>query len=319
MAMAESVPEIVIQTDNIRLTLLPEIGCKITKMEFLRFDFQWLWEDQHRPVRKPEFCGDYAEYDISGFDECFPNIGLSNYPFDRDVNLCDHGEIWAKPWEVEVLGNSITTSVKLSSMPLTFKREIVLQQETICFKYEVTNTGDSTYWYMWSAHPLFRLPNAYQVVAPPGQKMHKVFGFGGRLGFDGEDGNEGYLGELSWPKVTSDAGVEVDLSEVIPDLGVTDKVALESKGIQELILINRALSAGLKFKFGPEIDHIGICSNLTAWPPGPHPATWIAIEPMIGISDRLDENINLGAAKKINSGEKQAWEFSLTLVDLNTN
>jgi galactose mutarotase-like enzyme len=317
--MTESLSELVLQTDSIRLTLLPEVGCKITKLEFLRYDFQWLWQDEHRPVRKPEFCGDYAAYDISGFDECFPNIAVSKYPLDDQIKLCDHGEVWAKPWRVEMFENSIAASVDLTAMPLTFKREIVLSKETIYFNYEVINTGDFSYWYMWSAHPLFRLPNKYRILVPAGQKMYKEFGFGGRLGPDGEDGYQGHLSELSWPKVSSDTGLEIDLSEVVPDLGVTDKVSIETSGIQELMLINEELLAGLSFKFSAEINHVGICSNLTAWPAGPHPATWIAIEPMIGISDRLDENIKLGAATEIGQGETHSWNFSITLVDLDTN
>lgn len=317
--MTENFQEIVLQTDKIRLTFLPEIGCKITKLEFLRYDFQWLWQDEHRPVRKPEFCSIYSNYDISGFDECFPNIGLSEYPFESEIKLCDHGEVWAKPWQVEVKNNSVLAKVDLSAMPLEFHREIVLDGETIKFNYQVTNNGNKNYWYMWSAHPLFRLPNKYQVIVPNGQKMFKEFGFGGRLGEDGVDGYLGHLNELTWPIVKSASGLDVNLTDVFPDLGVTDKVAIQTSGMQELILVNKELSAGLKFNFSSEINHVGVCSNLTAWPPGPHPATWIAIEPMIGISDRLNENIDLGVAREVKSGETQIWSFSITLVDLGTD
>lgn len=317
--MSESLKETTLQTDHIRLTFLPEVGCKITKLEFLRYDFQWLWQDIHRPVREPEFCSNYSDYDISGFDECFPNIGLSDYPFENDVKLCDHGEVWAKPWQVELNKDSFLAQVSLNTIPLSLHREIVLDAETIEFNYQVTNNGTKGYWYMWSAHPLFRLPNSYELILPAGQKMYKEFGFGGRLGEDGVDGYAEHLKELTWPIVKSASGLDIDLSEIEPDLGVTDKVAVQTNGMQELILVNKELSAGLKFNFSSEINHVGICSNLTAWPPGPHPATWIAIEPMIGISDRLDENVKLGAAKKIASGETQNWSFSITLVDLGTN
>lgn len=314
--MIQSTSPIVLESNNIKLTLLPEIGCKITKMEFLRYDFQWLWQDPYRPVRKPELCADYATYDISGFDECFPNIGISEYPFNNQIKLCDHGEVWAKPWQVTKSGDALTGTVELSAMPLRFERQIVLTGETIEFNYAVTNLGDIPYWYMWSAHPLFQLPNKYSVIIPHGQKMYKEFGFGGRLGPDGIDGYQNHLMELTWPIVKSVDSKDVDLTEVIPDLGVTDKVAIETKGIAELILVNHELAAGLKFKFSSEVSHVGVCSNLTAWPPGEHPATWIAIEPMIGISDRLDENIKLGESPKINKGETHSWMFSITLVDL---
>lgn len=317
--MTQSISELVLENEKVRLTLLPEVGCKITKLEFLRHDFQWLWQDPYRPVKKPEFCANYAAYDISGFDECFPNIGLSKYPPDDQITLCDHGEVWAKPWKVVTAIDSVVASVDLTAMPITFRRKIQLDGERIHFNYDVTNTGNIAYWYMWSAHPLFRLPNRYRVIAPLGQKMYKEFGLGGRLGADGEDGYFNHLGELNWPEVISHNGEVADLSQVIPDLGVTDKVVLEAKGIEDLMLINEDLSAGLSFKFSAEINHVGICSNLTAWPSGPHPATWIAIEPMIGISDRLDENIELGAARKIDPNESQSWNFSITLLDLDIN
>lgn len=313
--MGEELEKVILETDEIRLTVLPEVGCKLTSLEFRRYDFQWLWQDPHRPVQRPEFCSDYAAYDISGFDECFPNIGVSEYPPDRSVNLCDHGEVWAKPWAFKTTENSIVGQVELTAMPLTFRREIQLNHETITFRYEVTNRGEKRFWYMWSAHPLFRLPNDYRVMLPTGQRMFKEFGFGGRLGQDGADGYSGHLSELTWPLVTSASGQTVDLSQVIPDLGVVDKVSVDTQGLQHLTLLNEDLGAGLQFAFSPEISHVGICSNLTGWPSGPHPGTWIAIEPMIGISDRLDENIDLGAAMIVHSGETQTWHFSIRLKD----
>lgn len=305
--------EIVLETEEIRLALLPEIGCKITKLEFLRYNFQWLWQDKNRPVRMPEYGADYAAFDISGFDECFPNIGLSDYPDDLNVKLCDHGEIWAKPWNVTFNGSHLHGSVELTAMPLMFEREISLIHKTIEFKYRVTNSGLRQYDYMWSAHPLFQLPNQYRVLLPHGQKMYKEFGFGGRIGADGDDGYQDHLKELTWPEVKSARGDVFDLSVVIPNLGVTDKVVVTTTKMNKLLLVNENLAAGLEFTFGPEINHVGICSNLTAWPPGPYPATWIAIEPMIGISDRLDENVALGTSKTINPGEIQTWDFSITL------
>lgn len=317
--MVEGLEEIVLESDAIRLTFLPEVGCKITSLVFLRYDFQWLWQDQNRPVRQPEFCSTYADYDISGFDECFPNIGLSEYPFDHTVKLCDHGEVWARAWKVETDKDSIFAEVDLTNIPLNFQRKIRLNGETIEFNYQVTNKGSKSYWYMWSAHPLFRIPNMYRIIAPTGQKMFKEFGIGGRLGDDGDHGYAGHLKSLTWPLVKSDLGRDIDLTKVDPNLGVLDKVAVKTRGIQDLTLVNEDLAAGLKFSFSPEISHVGICSNLTAWPPGPHPATWVAIEPMIGISDRLDENIGLGVAKKINSSESQTWSFTISLVDSDTS
>lgn len=316
--MSRDLEQLVVETENIRLSLLPEVGCKLTSLEFLRYDFQWLWRDPHRPVRKPDFCSDYSAYDISGFDECFPNIGLSDYPPDAGVTLCDHGEVWAKPWRVSTTDKSVVAEVDLTAMALTLRREIVLDHETIEFRYQVTNRGSKAYWYMWSAHPLFRLPNSYRVIAPTGQKMFKEFGIGGRLGKDGIDGYHGHLDELTWPVVTSASGESIDLTEVIPDLGLLDKVSMATEGVRGLTLLNEELRAGLTFAFSPEINHVGICSNLTGWPAGPHPGTWIAIEPMIGVSDRLDENIERGVAKQIDAGATQGWHFSITLTDWDT-
>jgi galactose mutarotase-like enzyme len=314
--MSENISEITLESESIKLTLLPDIGCKITKLEFLRYDFQWLWQDKHRPVRTTEHGGNYADFDISGFDECFPNIGLSPYPFDSKIKLYDHGEIWSLPWQIIQQENSILGQVNLLSMPLSFQRRVTLIDETIEFRYQVNNYGENNYWYMWSAHPLFRLPNQYRVIAPSGQKMYKEFGFGGRLGADGLDGYQDHLKELTWPFVQSDSNETIDLTYVIPDLRVTDKIAMETLGAQEIVLANDDLGAGLKFEFSDEISHVGICSNLTAWPPGDYPATWIAIEPMIGISDRLDENVNMGSAREIAPNTPHTWSFTIKLVDL---
>lgn len=305
---------IVLQNKFLRLRVIPELGCKIVEIYDLENGHEWLWSDKSRPIKLAQYGDGYDRYDISGFDECFPNIGISKYPENSGITLPDHGEIWSLPWSVEVKEGGILTTVFGKLFEYQFSRRINLLNRKLTIDYSVTNFGDSEITYMWSAHPLFKIDEDMKIEISGNPKMLKEFGYGGRIGDDGEAWYGGHLSEHSWPKVIGSDGNINDMSEVSLAKILTDKVVLDAP-IDGVVKLKKLKSGRvLTMKFAPtEIPFLGICYNFGAWPLTGEPATWVALEPTTGRTDRLDECVDLKSARLLEPKAEHVWQLELEL------
>lgn len=303
-----------LQNDRVRIEVVPELGCKIISIHDIAHDYEWLWKDPTRPLRPATFGELYQDFDISGFDECFPNIGISSYPLDSTLTLPDHGDLWSIPWTVRTEGLSLIAEVKGRSLPYVFSRTIELNGPRVTFKYHVRNEKDSEIAFIWSAHPLFKVSGDMRILLNETPEMTKEFGFGGRLGPDGLDGYLGKYRSYLWPHALSENGKKVDLSFVTLEKSVTDKVILNSPLDGRLSLKDSDSGRSLSFQYSPvEIPYLGICFNLGAWPFNDNPGTWVAIEPTTGCTDKLDESLARGIASSLAPGEVKSWGFEIEL------
>ena len=305
---------ITLQNQFIRMRFIPELGGKIVEIYDIKNNHEWLWRDKSRPIKLAKYGDAYDRYDISGFDECFPNIGISKYPDNDEVELPDHGEIWSLPWEIINSAADFSASVTGKLFNYRFIRKISLEDRKITLSYSVSNNGDSEFKYMWSAHPLFKIDEDMKIEISGNPKMLKEFGYGGRIGEDGEGWYGGHLSEHTWPKVIGSDGNINDMSEVSLAKILTDKVVLDAPfdGVVKL----KKLKSGrvLTMKFAPtEIPFLGICYNFGAWPLAGEPATWVALEPTTGRTDRLDECMKLGSANILKAKESKTWQLELEI------
>ena len=305
---------LVLQNECIRVRVIPELGCKIVEIYDLENGHEWLWSDKSRPIKAAKYADQYDLYDISGFDECFPNIGISQDPKNTGVTLPDHGEIWSLPWEVkdEEYGISATVAGKL--FDYHFSRRLSLKNNKLVIEYSVANIGDSEITYMWSAHPLFAIDEEMKIEISGNPKMSKEFGFGGRIGTDGDTWYEGHLSEHVWPRVLGADGRTSDMSEVCLDKVLTDKVVLDAPDDGLVTLKKLTSGRSLTMKFSPlEIPFLGICYNFGAWPLTGEPATWVALEPTTGRTDRLDECAELECVRVLAPKSTANWTLEIEL------
>jgi galactose mutarotase-like enzyme len=294
--------------------VIPQLGCKIVEIYDLENDHEWLWSDKSRPIKAAKYGDQYDLYDISGFDECFPNIGISQDPKNIGVTLPDHGEIWSLPWDVTDEANGLSATVLGKLFDYRFSRKLSLKSNKLVIEYSVSNIGDSEITYMWSAHPLFAIDENIKIEITGNPKMSKEFGFGGRIGPDGDNWYEGHLSKHVWPSVLGANGQISDMSEVSLDKVLTDKVVLDAP-VDGLVSLKK-LSSGrsLTMKFSPlELPFLGICYNFGAWPLTGEPATWIALEPTTGKTDRLDECAELDCARVLAPKSHANWSLEIEL------
>ena len=90
------------------VNLLPELGGKIYSIRWQGREL--LASNPRKPFRRAQYAAPYAEYDASGFDECFPTIGPCQYPIYpwAGTEMPDHGELWSLPWTDQIQDDACT-------------------------------------------------------------------------------------------------------------------------------------------------------------------------------------------------------------------
>lgn len=302
-----------ISNSCVSVRLVPDLGCKVVEITDLRSDYEWLWRDLSRPYKRRKFSDRYDDHDISGFDECFPNIGISQNPEDSHSQLPDHGELWCQPWSVTINKGVIHAVAESKLFDYSFHRRIQLVDENIFFEYEIQNRSPRQLEGFWTAHPLFQAQENMHIEISGNPSMTKEFGFGGRVGHDGMDGYAGHLDVYTWPLTLGADGRISDLSVISLQNPVTDKVVLQSPSDGLVSLSNKATGQRLFIKFDPaQLPFLGICFNLGAYPKTGTQGMWLAIEPSQGATDRLDEAKKLGL-KALEPGKTRTWSMSWRL------
>lgn len=304
----------ILENEYLKVSVIPELGAKVAQITDKEADYDWLWDDPTRPLRPRLFSDKYDEHDISGFDECFPNIGISSYPGKPNLILPDHGELWSQSWSCQKTKDSLITSTAGNVLPYRFQRKIMIKDRSLIFSYVIENTGDESFKAFWTAHPLFKAVEGMQILLDGNPHMTKEFGFSGRMGSDGDDGYSGHLDSYTWPNTIGETGKSFNLSQITLGEPLTDKVVLASPIDGIVTLVNPKHGCSIQFSFDPrEIPYVGICFNLDAWPLTGQKGRWLAIEPSLGPTDKLDESDELEGAPTFMPKKSYRFTFSLTL------
>ena len=93
---------LVVESEDVKLVILPQLGAKIVSLIWKPTGFEYLWRHPGRPLRLATYGANFEAGDISGWDECFPSIGQCYYaeaPWSG-ILVPDHGELWVAWLEV---------------------------------------------------------------------------------------------------------------------------------------------------------------------------------------------------------------------------
>jgi hypothetical protein len=300
-----------LRSADLEIELIPELGGKMVSLRDLSSGRQWLWRDPHRAFRPAIYGDDFASYDLSGFDECFPTIGGCYYPDPpfSGIFVPDHGEVWSLPWELELTSIGARLQTRGVRFPYVFDKQInLVDGARIRISYQVTNPSSAPFKYFWSAHPLFAVEPGMHVVLPGQPRLsQELMLCGNRLRGDG------FLSDLRWPLVIGQDGREHDL-RVLPNTKgpVIDKVyagplesgwcAIWSPGSGDYV--------GFSFDLA-DVFRVGVCVSLGMRPPDEGAWGWVALEPCTGSTDRLDVSILRGHYQLLSAGQTIGWELTL--------
>lgn len=301
--------ESVLENEELSISLLPGLGGKMTRLVNKRTGTQFLKELENRageltpPSMGFEFKPPYA----FGFDECFPTVAPSHYPFnERVIQWPDHGELWTQEWEYEQYESRIVLKATGVNMLYEFQKEISLKGNEIEISYSLKNNSYRPFDYIWSAHPLLEIDEADELLLPENVDEVSVY-----YSAKEKEAKE----KADWPFMN---GNEKDYSVVQPrskDLAMklfaenmkTGKAGLYRKKHDETILF------GFDTKKTP---HLGLWLCYGGWPENAENGSYtVALEPTTASFDKLSEAIEKGQNRSIEPGEINTWDMSVIILN----
>lgn len=168
--------QIELENETIYVAVLPDRGCRIRSIYHKKKHFELLFQaekmeetgDINRAYPQATWGAPFSQYDCSGLDDCLPTIDPCVLPGKR--KLPDHGDCWSLPWTVREeesrQNDRLVAEVALRSLPLTLRREILLEEEGLLLRYQLRNWGESPCPWLWALHGLVRLEDDCEVHLP---------------------------------------------------------------------------------------------------------------------------------------------------------
>lgn len=166
------IPALVMENERLRVTVLTGQGADIVEFLYKPEDLDCLWASPQgitpagsKPPGAP-WDGQFADHYEGGWQEIFPH---GSKPGTLDgVEMPQHGEVWALPWEVEVLEDSPACvsarfRVRTRRTPFLLERTMTLRAGGAALEIggRVTHEGSSesnALFVMWGHHPAFGAP-----------------------------------------------------------------------------------------------------------------------------------------------------------------
>jgi galactose mutarotase-like enzyme len=182
----EGFDAIQIQTGPIALTIIPDLGGKVSNLRDCRTQREWLWRHPRYPYKRVPHGSSYvAEADTGGWDECFPSVSACDYPSEpcKGAAIQDHGELWsqAPEFEREEHGETVTLQTRWRgiALPYIFTRTITLKDNSsvIHSDYEVLNTSDQPIHFVWCIHPLLAIEPDMELHLPSSARFNVAGAF----------------------------------------------------------------------------------------------------------------------------------------------
>ena len=301
--MKTEMKKIVVENDVLRIVVLPELGGKMISLLYKPLNKELLWKTPDREFQIPEYGADFEDYDISGFDECFPTISECKYPTEpwEGKTVPDHGELWGQNHEYRLEDNQIYLKAKGVEFPYTFEKSIRLVGNKIMMEYCVTNLSDLHWQILWSAHPLFNIGEGVSIKLPENAEII-IYG-----------DNRNKLKPMKYPCscIIDKNGDKTDLSRILP--GVEPKSLKVFTTPLEQGWVEMAYPGGgptLKVSF-PEkiIPYLGIWINQGGYPSKKSGDWNLALEPTSSPCDGLDEAIEQKCAMELEPHGTISWNM----------
>ncbi len=197
---------VVLENDLVRADIFPEAGAKIYNVIYKPLDYNFMWHHPRVPLEKVALGLPYDDYFSGGWDELFPNDAPG--PFGG-LNLPDHGELWCRPWDFEIVARDpkeVTLYLsRRGAVTTTFIEKWITLREgesVLRFRHRITNDSKEPFEFLWKLHPAV-VSSEHHRVDVPGRRGQYVSGEWSRLDRANLD--------FDWPNATSSDGQTADL------------------------------------------------------------------------------------------------------------
>lgn len=321
MTTAPGIENVVIESGECRVTLLPAFGGKIASIEVRG---QELLQRPLAPIEQRTKIMPFDAGDASGWDECLPSVAACevDWPGGR-ASVPDHGDLWRVEWVegqgtrderqgtrepgnkgtrgqenkgTRVQGNEgaierVRMKAACFSLPLELERTVALTETAdgwrLGLSYILTNSGTEAAPWSWAAHPLFLAGAGDRIVLPGSIGTLRLEGSGGnRLGTNGD--------AVNWPLAELADGGTADLRiGQAPESGIGDKLFAGPLSVEENWCALERPSAGVRIRVSfdaQKMPYLGLWICYGGWPERPGPKqTCVALEPATAPVDSLAE------------------------------
>lgn len=297
-----------IETEQLRLVVLPELGAKIASLFYKPQEFEVFFQPTDGVYRLAAYGHDFSKYDTSGADEMYPTIDPCIYPYPgyEGTELPDHGELWSIPWTVTTSEGSVIAEARGRALPYVFNRTITLRGSTVHMKYTVKNIGNVPIYGLWAFHGLVASDENSRIILPEVGRVVNVH-------------DSRHLGPAAtihdFPATTDNHGKEYRLDCLFPQSArktekyyVADFVTTESAA---LTLNHNRLLYRLNFP-QDRVPYLGIWVNEGGFK-GEYNC---ALEPTTGYYDSLAVTCQSGRLQPLPPGETLSWYLDIELSPL---
>lgn len=278
--------------------MVPEIGAKIVSLRNLATGREWMWRPHpDAPLFRNEPTDPFDASPLIGADECLPTIAPCRW---NGRDLPDHGEVWAKAWQVDELTKErIRTSIRLQLLPLLFERTVSVEQNQAFFEYALTNCSGQPQRFVWAFHPLMSIEDGDQIDLPDEIRSVHV------AAVKGLDVSAGC--HWAWPQPMPDLRLDrIDFGNYAPAYA---KLFANFSKLQHGFAAIRRGREKLSFWFDPaEIPFLGLWFTRGGW----NGYTHMAIEPTNAATDLLLE-VAPNNRTVLEPFQTQRWSFHIVL------
>ncbi len=308
-AAYKDVRSLTLESDVLRVTLVPDHGSKMASLLHKTTGFEYLYQLPGDAFLKAAYGEPYERGEASGFDEMFPTITecfCDIYPW-QGTPMPDHGEVWSLPWHFEMSKSSVRLWVHGVRFPYMLSKEISFESpKTVLLRYRVENNCALPFPAMWAAHPLFNTAEGSRIILPKCVRNIMNTEPGPALG--------GYGGRFSYPLAMTPDGKEWDLSRVRAKEGrlYFKYFSLDSLDEGFAILHHPRLRETVAMVWPVEqVPYLGMWINEGSW----HDQFNVAPEPCTAPFDRWDVARQWDKLPVVPAFGCLEWELRLT-VDL---
>jgi galactose mutarotase-like enzyme len=260
---------------------------------------------------KPAFHGaPFANYDTSGFDECFPTIAPCTIQtkLGSSISFPDHGQLWSKSWNYQISDDeTLIRSTKGVNWDYSFTKRVKLEENRFTIYYRVENFEEEPLPYIWAAHPLLNVEPGDEIyLTDEIQNFNLYWSNDNKLGTNGT--------KLEWPFVNGK-----DDFSVIPNREFGKSVKLFSKRLNEfgwaaLHKVKNRESFLVSFNTD-EIPFLGIWLCYGGWPENAKEKhLTIGLEPTNSCCDSLATAIEKNGCGILPAGGKNEWKMEFIIT-----
>ncbi len=298
-------PAVILESSTVRAVILPEAGSKLASLVWKPLARELLWQNPSPTFRKSAYGQAFTEGEFAGFDEMFPTISRCYYerPPWQGVELPDHGEVWALPWERQLGKSELRLAVRGVRLPYLLEKRISLEGSRLQLRYRAANPAPAPMDFIWAAHPLFNASPGMRFIVPAGMTRIVNSVPGQRLG--------PYGASYAFPAAELPGG-PFDLGRV-PErnpLGY-QKYFFQGPVSEGWCRLHDPQSGlTIELSFPPrEVPYLGMWLN-----EGGYAGQYnIAPEPCTGAMDRLDFARLWGMGSVLQAGESREWFLAIDL------